>query len=224
MAGYYDFTNPGRQFMPSAQGAPVNLMSGAGNAPSGQQQPMGAGQQQPMGAGPALSPKQMYQPGLANSQQFNPTAPGTSTYGQFQNSPQWLQDYIGKRVKNEGQAGFYDPTLQMRDIYQGLAPDIQRLTQQYGNKAFQNPYFARSSDPFRYGQQNGSGKFDPFTYDQELAGGAQYERNNAFSGADLGYGRSWAGYASAPSVGQPGYNWMDHLMGSINSRNPEYGR
>lgn len=89
---------------------------------------------------------------------INPIDPNASVFGQTQQAPDWLQSQLSGKLLNQNQGGFYDQSLQTRDLYSGLLPHIRPAQQQYGD-AFYNPYFVQNAGEF--GAQTGKG-YDPF--------------------------------------------------------------
>jgi len=100
-----------------------------------------------IGTSTPVGAKQAYKPSFSGgAQAYNPNSAGTSIYDQYQNAPDWLQQYVEGRMLNEGQSGYYDPALQARDLYQGLSQNITDLYQNYGEKDFLNPYFSKNNN------------------------------------------------------------------------------
>lgn len=174
-SGYY---MGGQGFQPiaaSAQGAPINIASGAASR---------------------------YRP-EPQSASLLPNAPGTTVGGQFQQAPSWIQDYVQRKAIPQNQVGSYDPALQYRDIYQGLSPQIQQLLGQYGAKRFSNPNF--SQDGSRYESAFSQGRLDPFAWAgmegrldpriedlYKISGSHTTQRNDDISGYDF-YIDPWTG-------------------------------
>jgi len=102
----------------SAQGAPINLMSGAqsGGTPEWQLPKVG---------------------------ELTGKAEGQDAYGALAASPDWLTNYYGEKQIKEGQSGYYDPNLQMRDMVSQFTPQIEQGMAQYGQN-FYNPAFQKA--------------------------------------------------------------------------------
>lgn len=138
MSYYYQGVGqPGQPIGMSAQGAPINLMSGVASGGTPQW-------------------------GQPTGQDLTGQSQGQDAWGALAQSPDWLTDYYQKNQIQEGQAGYYDPNLQMRDMMNQYAPQVQQLTQQFGGQeGFMDPYWYKqgieSFDPFAYMEGGYSG-------------------------------------------------------------------
>lgn len=183
-SGY--FSGIGGQYMPvnaspQGQGLAFSQLSTAGGTPSW------------MGPRPA---------------QTLGTAPGQSAYGAIGQSPAWLQQYMTNSQHKEGQQGYYDPTLQMRDIQSAIRPEMRAAMGQYGQQ-FYNPAFAQNSrftgsDQFRQG-----GAYDPFASSPWNLGQKSQTRQMGIPGMPQGMyeqGRTGDQYYN-PFSGAKSYDW-----------------
>lgn len=163
---FYQGTNVGygQPQAASAQGAPINTASAAVRPQSSLQQ---------------------YQPPPS----YLGTDPGFSSYEALAQSPEWVQNYTEQRVRKPQSAGAYDPSLQMRDIYGGLQPGLQRAYSQYGAEAVENPYFINQGNEFA--SQYNSESFNPFgsqlnDYTVGQYGNIMSAQRNPFTGELIG--------------------------------------
>lgn len=96
----------------------------------------------------------------ASGAPLNPINRNAGTFEQIQQSPEWLQSYIQKQtISNPNQGGFYDQSLQARDVYSGMNQQISGAMNQYGQD-FYNPYFYQNQKQFA--GQMAKPTFNPF--------------------------------------------------------------
>ena len=149
----------------SAQGLPINMMSGNSDGNSN-----------------FMSPQQ----GQVTGQ-----AAGQDSYGAISNSPDWLQGYYQNQMVGEGDPNFYNQASQMRDIQNQSIPNLQGAYREYGQDTVNNPWFTQNNfdyaDPFSGPITLNGGSFqgvqDYFNSQTTSGGsGSTYRRKSDFDG------------------------------------------